>query len=262
MASSREASLDQAVAWPCPALDLPPVIGHRGAAGVTPENTLAGIRRVKELGASWVEFDVKLTKDGVPILFHDDRLDRTTSGRGRVAQKGWDEIRDLDAGSWFGPSFAGERVPVLAETLALCAELGLGVNVELKPCPGRAEETTRAALDVVREVWPKDAPTPLISSFEAACLGVAREVAPELPRGFLSHVLPRRWRDILVRYGCTTLHLNHKRLWAKQHQDVVAAGVPLILFTVNQGSRARALLEAGTTAVFTDQIEAVRAALD
>ncbi len=257
-----DSALGQALAWPCPTLDLPPVIGHRGAAGVAPENTLAGIRRVKELGASWVEFDVKLTKDGVPILFHDDRLERTTSGRGRVVKKCWAEIRELDAGSWFDPAFAGERVPTLVETLALCAELGLGVNVEFKPCPGRAEETTRAGLDVVRDVWPKAAPTPLISSFEPACLGVAREVAPELPRGYLSHPLPRRWRDILVRYGCTTLHLNHKRLWAKQLQDVVAAGVPLILFTVNQGFRARALLEAGASAVFTDQIETVRAALD
>ena len=65
--------------------DLPPVIGHRGAAAAAPENTLASLRKAKELGATWVEFDVKLTRDGHPVLFHDDRLDRTTSGQGEVA---------------------------------------------------------------------------------------------------------------------------------------------------------------------------------
>src|SRR5207245_7977846 len=87
---------------------LPPVIGHRGAAARAPENTLAGLRCAKELGCAWVEFDVRLTGDGALVLCHDSRLDRTTTGRGRVAAQPLAAIRGCDAGSWFHPDFAGE----------------------------------------------------------------------------------------------------------------------------------------------------------
>ena len=90
---------------------LATVIGHRGAAARAPENTLAGLRKAKELGADWVEFDVMLSGDGVPLLIHDETLQRTTTGRGRVARHTADEIRSLDAGRWFGPEFAGGAHP-------------------------------------------------------------------------------------------------------------------------------------------------------
>src|ERR1700675_1784021 len=108
-----------------------PVIGHRGAAAHAPENTLAGLRRAKALGCGWVEFDVRLTGDGALVLCHDPLLDRTTSGSGPVSAKSLAAIRQCDAGSWFAPSFAGERVPTLDEALLLAAELDLGANVEI-----------------------------------------------------------------------------------------------------------------------------------
>ena len=160
--------------------DLPPVIGHRGAAAAAPENTLASLRKAKELGATWVEFDVKLTRDGHPVLFHDDRLDRTTSGQGEVALTTLAQLRKLDAGAWFAPAFEGERVPSFADALALCAELGLGINVELKPCPGREADTARVALETLLEHWPERRPAPLISSFARVCLVVACEVLEHL----------------------------------------------------------------------------------
>lgn len=81
-------------------LCLPRVIGHRGAAAAAPENTLAGLRKAKELGCSWVEFDVRLTADGAPILLHDDRLERTTSGYGEAAALSLAKVREYDAGGW------------------------------------------------------------------------------------------------------------------------------------------------------------------
>ena len=86
--------------------DLPPVIGHRGAAAYAPENTLAGFVKAAEQGVTWVEFDVRLTRDGVPVLIHDDDLDRTTEGSGLVANATLKQIKELDAGSWFGAAFA------------------------------------------------------------------------------------------------------------------------------------------------------------
>ena len=106
------------------AFRLPAVIGHRGAAAYAPENTLEGIREAARRGARWVEFDAKLTGDGVVILMHDDTLDRTTNGRGPVAQASYREIGLLDAGAWFGAAWRGTRVPRLADALALLVESG------------------------------------------------------------------------------------------------------------------------------------------
>jgi glycerophosphoryl diester phosphodiesterase len=241
---------------------LPRVIGHRGAAAVAPENTLASLRRAKELGAAWVEFDVMLTRDGAAVLMHDERLGRTTDGRGEVARIALAELQQLDAGAWFDPSFAGERVPTLADALALCGALGLGINVEIKPCPGREAETARVAVETLLEHWPEDRPAPLISSFAPVCLAVARDLAPAMPRGYLAGRLPARWQEQLETYGCSTLHLNDRRTSARQRAAVLAAGVPLVLYTVNDPRRARELLETGVAALFTDRVGEVLAALN
>src|SRR6185437_12837650 len=116
-----------------PAPALPSVIGHRGAASSAPENTLGGMRRAHALGIRWVEFDVRLSGDGHCILLHDDAVDRTTDGTGEAAALDFAALRRLDAGSWFSPDFAGERIPTLEETVALLGVLGLGANVEIKP---------------------------------------------------------------------------------------------------------------------------------
>lgn len=229
---------------------------------MAPENTVASIRRARQLGALWVEFDVKLTRDGVPILMHDERLERTTSGQGRVADHTLAAIRELDAGAWFAPAFAGEAVPTLAEALATCAELGLGINVEIKPCPGREVETARVTVETLLEHWPENRPAPLVSSFAPACLAVARDLAPAMPRGYLAGRLPALWQQQLDAYGCRSLHLSDRRTSERQRAAVLAAGVPLLLYTVNDPDRARELLGTGIAALFTDRVGEVLAALD
>lgn len=89
--------------------ELPKIIAHRGASAYKPENTIIAFQNAKELGATWVEFDVMLSADGEAITIHDVMLDRTTSGQGNVADHTYDEISQLDAGRWFAPEFAGEK---------------------------------------------------------------------------------------------------------------------------------------------------------
>jgi glycerophosphoryl diester phosphodiesterase len=103
---------------------VPRVIGHRGAAGHAPENTLASFAKAAALGVRWVEFDVRLTGDGALVVFHDDTLERTTDGSGRVTDSTWAQINKLDAGAWFGRAFAGERVPALEDALTELERLG------------------------------------------------------------------------------------------------------------------------------------------
>lgn len=204
-----------------------------------------------------MEFDVKLTADGVPILMHDDRLGRTTDGKGKVALATYEDIRTLDAGSWFGPDFAGERVPTLRATLELCIELGLGINVELKPCPTREEETARIALITLAESWPGhlSLPPPLISSFDRTALAAAQTFAPKLPRGCLVTRVPGAWEVEVQRYDCSTLNVSKRWIRKKHVEAARAAGVPILVYTVNDPLRARELWKVGVTSIFTDRVD-------
>lgn len=240
---------------------LAPVIGHRGAAARAPENTLAGLRKAHALGARWVEFDVMLTRDGAPVLIHDETLNRTTTGRGRVPDHDLDQIRALDAGSWFRPAFAGERVPALEEAVELLLELGLNANVEIKPARGHAAATGEVVAGVLAGSWPEDGPRLLLSSFERQALAAAYRVAPAIPRGLLAGRLPADWRAAVMDLACTTLHLDHQGVTVPSVEMLAGEGVPLLLYTVNRVARAAELLDAGARAVFTDVPDTLLAAL-
>ena len=236
---------------------LSPVIGHRGAAAYAPENTLAGLRRAKALGCAWVEFDVRMTGDGVPVLCHDADLDRTTSGSGPVSALSLAAIRECDAGGWFDPSFAGERVPSLHEALVLAAELGLGANVELKSDRGREYATAAAVASVIQGLR-GSAPVVLVSSFLVSALVALRELAPEIPRAVLFRVVPRGWAEVALRLGCMMVGADHRRLGPGRVAAVRAAGYGLAAYTVNDPARANLLFEWGVTSVFSDAPDIIR----
>lgn len=228
------------------------LIGHRGLGGLAPENTLASFRAAAAHGLSMVEFDVRLSRDGVPLVFHDDTLERTTDGTGAVADRNWAEIAERDAGSWFDHAFAGERVPSLEQTLRLCLELGLAVNIELKPDAPRAAETTRATLAVAAALWPASAPPPLLSSFVVECLEVARDLAPVLPRAPLFERLPADWRLQAATLEAEGVHLDHGFADEGDIAAIRAAGLSPRLYTVNDPIRRERLRAWGVAAVFGD----------
>jgi glycerophosphoryl diester phosphodiesterase len=233
-------------------LDLPPVIGHRGAAAAAPENTPAGMRMAHRLGARWVEFDVRLTADAQCIVLHDDTIDRTSDGRGVAARLTLAALRRYDAGAWFDKRFAGERIPSFDEIIVLLGELGLGANVEIKPAPGQEVETARAIVAVLQRSWPAHLPPPLLSSFSPVALEAARDAAPAIARGYLFGRVPANWRAEVERLGCATVHCDARRLEQATAQAVIGAGYPLLAYTVNRPERARELLGWGLSAVFTD----------
>ena len=233
-------------------IPIPRVVGHRGAVGHAPENTLAGLRKAAELGVTWVEFDVVLTGDGVPVLLHDDTLDRTTDGRGSIAETALADVRTLDAGRWFSKAFAGERVPTLEETLALLEALNLGANIEIKPTAGREAETGKVVAEYVAKCWPGKLPPPLFSSFQREALAAAQATAPDLPRGYLLRRLQPGWQEEARRLGCISIHCNQRYLKREGAAQVLDAGYRLLAYTVNTARRARQLYEFGVEAVFTD----------
>ena len=118
--------------------ERPWVIGHRGVPGEAPENTLSGFELAIRHGADLIEIDLHLSADEQLVVIHDDRVDRTTNGKGRVGDLSYSELRALDAGSWMGPQFRGERIPTLSDVLELSADEA-GVVIDLKQGSERYE---------------------------------------------------------------------------------------------------------------------------
>lgn len=233
-------------------MNIPRIIGHRGAKGSAPENTLTSFRKAKELGATWVEFDVKETEDGVLIVMHDETLERTTDLRGEVMQTTWKKLQEADAGAWFDTHFRGERVPTLEQTFHLLSELNMGANIEIKPCPGREERTAIAIAQFVEQKWPAHLPPPLLSSFSFDSLKAARKVNKNLILGNLFETLPPNWHDLAKEIDAKTIHIDHEVLNQQVVHEIRKQNYPILAYTVNDNSRAQTLFQWGVHAVFTD----------
>lgn len=233
------------------------MIGHRGAAARAPENTLAGLRKARGLGCGWVEFDARLTADGVPVLCHDPRLERTTDGEGQISELPVSAVRGCDAGIRFGPEFAGERVPTLEEALLLCAELGLAADIEIKADRGR-HYATAAAVAATLERLDGRLPLLLVSSFEPWALTVFGR-SSAAPLGILFRLVPRRWKELAQ--NCSIIGADHRRLTRRRAAEIRDAGHQLAVFTVNDPARARQLYSWGVTSVFSDVPDIILAAV-
>ncbi len=232
---------------------LPRIVGHRGAAGLAPENTLEGLAAAARLGARAVEFDAKLSADGVCVLIHDDMLDRTTDGRGPVAAAPWRAIRKLDAGGWFGPDWRASRVPTLAQALDLARAHDLQCDIEIKPSAGREVETALAVVAEVTRCWPARRRKPLMTSFSRLALAAARGAAPRLPRGLNVWEHPDDWAAAARDLDCGWVICADRfmtRAWAGA---IRKAGFALGVFTVNDPRRAATLWRWGVGAVVTDR---------
>lgn len=232
-------------------LRLPRVIGHRGAKSYAPENTLESIHTAADLGIKWVELDVKLTKDEVPIIFHDDTLERTTNGSGPVAEMLYDDIKQLEAGSWYADSFAGVKIPTLEEALDVIYERDLGFNMEIKPCPGREKETAEVALDLLAASW--DAHDRLlISSFSHVSLEVACDMAGDWARGLLlEKEMPDNLADLVEFFTPKTINFDAETE-ASAVEALLDFELPLLCYTVNDPMLARRLVNLGVDGFFSD----------
>ncbi len=239
--------MNGAAAWP-----LPPIVAHRCGGALAPENTLAGLDIAAASGCRGVEFDIMLSADGVPLLIHDETLERTTNGRGRVAAMSAAALRGLDAGAWFAPHFAGERLPTLDEALARCATLDLAANIEIKPATGHDAATGHAVGRCLRQNWRVFAPGLLLSSFSAVALQAAAEQYPEHPRGLLVEHVPADWQARCAAVGAIALHADTRHVDEALARTVRAAGFRLALYTENNVARIAQRRSWGVDSIITD----------
>jgi glycerophosphoryl diester phosphodiesterase len=244
--------------WP-----YPRILAHRGGGSLAPENTLAGVRRGMEAGFRAIEFDVMLAQDGVPVVLHDPRLGRTVAGRGSVADIEALDLAARDAGSWFGPGYAGEPVPLFVEFAQFCKSHGVWMNIEIKPVPGHDAHTGSVVARLAAALFADElaggqvARAPLLSSFSEAALEAAREAAPHVPRAWLVEALPRDWERRARALDAIAIHIDHVRLTARQALAVKAAGFGLFCYTVNAPARARELFDWGVDGLCTDRIDLI-----
>ena len=237
--------------WPYPFW-----IAHRGAGKLAPENTLAAFALGLARGYRMAECDVTLSADSVAYQLHDERLERTTSGRGLAVEQPWAALAALDAGAWHGPRYAGERLPTLAALAAFAQAQGLALNLEIKPGPGDDLRCGRVAATEAARLWAGAAgPPPLLSSFSHAALAAARDAAPDLPRAHLFERLDADWLAQAQALGCVAIVAHHGALDTGTIAEAHAAGLRVLSYTVNDEATAARLQAAGIDGLITDAID-------
>lgn len=222
------------------------IIAHRGASFESPENTLASIQKAIDLQADYIEIDVHLSKDHVPVVIHDDTVERTTSSkqRLRITDLNLKEIKKLDAGSWYGPAFKGEIIPTLEEVLNLDFKKS-SLMIEIKKSPYPSHLVVNQILNVIEKVKP--IPSLVLGSFEPELLHTVHALNPLMDLIYIvddaSHINKFQgdrlaiWEKILSHQIIDQLSKNQKEIWT---------------FTVDSQKRAGELTHQAVTGIITN----------
>lgn len=233
------------------------VIAHRGASAYAPENTMIAFSKAAQLGAKWVEFDVKLAGDGTAIVFHDDCLDRTTNAKGWVSDYPYSYLRTLDAGAWFKPIYAGERIPTFHQVLEFIVAAGLRANIEIKANPGEEEQTVKAVLSETKKWFAPPYQPVLFSSFSLRSLQLLRQQSPDCAIGFLMEEWVADWQRICADLGAVTVNIDQDILNSERAHSIKRTEIGLLCYTVNNPEKAQELYKWGVDAVFSDCFDRV-----
>ncbi len=227
------------------------VFGHRGAMAQAPMNTLTAFELAREQGADGIELDVQVSRDGHLVVIHDDAVDSTTDGKGRVADLTLDELKRLDAGSWFADRFAGQRIPTLDEVFDAFGNAML-INVEIKASRDSLDRIEKRLADCLRRHNMRE--QVIISCFDPVILRRVRGMMPMVMMGFLyqpdmpaEHYLPLKklWHE--ARHPRHDMVDEEYMNWARTYDYYVN------VWTVNDAERALHLKRLGVNSIITDE---------
>ena len=228
-------------------------IAHRGFSGIAPENTMVAFQKALEVGVDGVELDVHGTLDRQVVSIHDSTLDRTTDRSGSINQLTLSQIREADAGSWFSPQFAGEKIPILAEALDLIRQSSVAV-VEIKD--------TNIVEQVVKVIHQTNASDyVVVISFDQSALKQIRQLDPRIPTGFLvgSNDETNSMKDPAIELvkqvstiGAGTLNVQENMVLPTFAHQIRKRGINLWTWTVNDLARMRELVNCGVQGITTN----------
>lgn len=237
-------------------------LAHRGASHVAPENTLSAFKMAMELGADGIELDVMLSKDGEVIVIHDYEVDRTTDGHGFVKDMTLSELKGLDAGSWFDPKFAGERIPTLQEVIDLVGE-EMVMNIELKTKAITKTDGLEAKVaEIIAENDLYD--SVIVSSFNPFALWRIKRADGRIRTGLLyAEDLPiylaRAWLRPLARPDA--LHPKYTMVDESYMRWAKARGYYVNVWTVDDENEMKRLLDLGVDGIITNRPELLKTLL-
>jgi glycerophosphoryl diester phosphodiesterase len=224
------------------------VIAHRGASGHAPENTLAAFKEAVALGATFIETDLQLTRDARFVAIHDDTVDRTTNGHGTVHDLTLTELRKLDAGSWFGSEFAGERIPTLEEILEFSKKHDVVFYLELKP--GGSWGGEHALIGALRESG--EIARSVVISFDAGVLAAVRKIEPTLMTGLLYDGQLEDPLEKAVEIGARQVAVRGDLVTPWMLGQARRRDLQVVCWTVNHPAHMRLLMTAGVDGIMSD----------
>lgn len=236
------------------------IFAHRGASGYCPENTMAAFREAVRLGATGIETDVQMTKDGHLVLIHDETLLRTAGVNRWVYSCTLEELRRLDAGAWYGEEFRGEKIPTLEELLNLAAQHDLILNLELKNSIVAYPELERRTAELVR--IHRLTERVIVSSFNHDSLLTMKKEAPEIETAVLYTGGLAEPVEYARRLGASALHPHHFLVRRELVEKAASAGIRCHPFTVNGEPELRRLIAAGVSGIITDYPDRLAALLN
>lgn len=232
------------------------ISGHRGARALAPENTLAGIKKAAECGATWVEMDVQLSADRVPVMIHDKTVNRCTNGRGSVGKMSLETLKQLDANAKFSGAdkdlYSGEQIPTLEEALLLCEQLGITMNLEIKI--HRKTEVLPLVEQIVKTVKQLDFPLDklVFSSFDLGVLTYSKTLYPEVRRGLITSKNKRNMMRKAQELSLYSIHYDQSKLTENMATKIKAAGLQLHIWTMNEPDKAAMFRSWGVDNIITD----------
>lgn len=206
-------------------------VAHRGFSSIAPENTMAAFLMAMERPeVQWMELDVQLSRDGVPVVIHDFTVDRTTNGKGLVRETDWADLQRLDAGAWKNKSYKGERIPALSELLdRSCGRVRL--NIELKTQGDMYPGLPAAVIHEVRKRHMQN--DVVITSFEPAALIEMKKLAPEIQTGLIIDARPGDLLTALRQMNCTFLSIGYTNVDKSLMNEMRSAGIRVMAWTVD-----------------------------
>lgn len=222
------------------------IIAHRGASQQAPENTLAAFSMAKALGFDWCECDVQLSRDHIPVIFHDATLERTTNGTGKLCDQPLDALQALDAGSWFDSKFQHERIPTLQALIECANHQQFNLNIEIK------ENQPEALIPLLAKTLKLATTDILVSSFDTHALFAFKQLMPACPLALLvdeNTILSHQdIQKVYQQLNCQALHMS-VGLWRTTRNWSFAKHIAL--YTINDSEEARHLLQE-VDSLFTD----------
>lgn len=232
------------------------VIAHRGASAYYPENTMAAFEGALEMGSEMIELDVMMTKDRVPVVFHDASLNKHTDGKGPLKNLTLAELKKLDAGSWFHEKFRGERIPTLDEVLEFAAgKIALNIEIKTEAVTDELRDgVEEKSLRLVKKYGMEN--HVLFSSFDYRTIRHLKELDPDISAALLynkrrsGRLMPS---ELIKKYEADAFNCNYFQLNKKRHSDLKSHGIPTFIYTVDKRTRMKKLLEMGVQGIFTNK---------